>query len=57
VFDRDLAAPAAREERLAHMTALVTGFLTNRAARGSQRADRVLREARGPALTARGARR
>jgi AcrR family transcriptional regulator len=30
VFDRDLAAPAAREERLAHMTALVTGFLTNR---------------------------
>ena len=33
VFDRNLAAPAAREERLAHMTALVTGFLTNRAAR------------------------
>jgi AcrR family transcriptional regulator len=30
VFDRDLATPAAREERLAHMTALVTGFLTNR---------------------------
>jgi AcrR family transcriptional regulator len=30
VFDRDLAAPAAREERLAHMIALVTGFLTNR---------------------------
>ncbi len=32
VFDRDLAAPAARAERLAHMTALVTGFLTNRGA-------------------------
>jgi AcrR family transcriptional regulator len=30
VFDRDLAAPAAREERLAHMIALVAGFLTNR---------------------------
>jgi AcrR family transcriptional regulator len=30
VFDRDLAAPAARAERLAHMTALVAGFLTNR---------------------------
>ncbi|HSD52880.1 MAG TPA: TetR/AcrR family transcriptional regulator [Burkholderiales bacterium] len=30
VFDRDLASPAARGERLAHMTALVTGFLTNR---------------------------
>ena len=39
------------------MTALVTGFLTNRAAPISQRADRVPREARGPALTARGARR
>jgi len=56
VFDRNLAAPAAREERLAHMTALVTGFLTNRAARVSRRADRVLREVRGPALTGRGAR-
>jgi len=33
VFARDLATPAAREERLAHMTALVTGFLTNRGAR------------------------
>ena len=53
VFDRDLAAPAAREERLAHMTALVTGFLTNRAAPVVQRADRVPREARGPRLTAR----
>jgi AcrR family transcriptional regulator len=31
VFDRDLAAPGAREERLAHMTELVTGSLTNRA--------------------------
>jgi AcrR family transcriptional regulator len=30
VFDRDLAAPAARAERLAHMTTLVTAFLTNR---------------------------
>jgi AcrR family transcriptional regulator len=30
VFDRDLAAPAAREDRLAHMTELVTGSLTNR---------------------------
>jgi AcrR family transcriptional regulator len=29
VFDRDLAAPAARAERLAHMTALVTASLTN----------------------------
>jgi AcrR family transcriptional regulator len=27
VFDQNLAAPAAREERLEHMTALVTGFL------------------------------
>ena len=53
VFDRDLASSPAREERLAHMTALVTGFLTNRAA-VVQRADRVPREARGPAaLTAR----
>jgi len=72
VFDRDLTAPAARRARLGHMIALVTGFLTNREARGpgpgSQRADRVLREARGPVpgsqreargprLTARGARR
>jgi AcrR family transcriptional regulator len=30
VFDRDLAAPGAREDRLAHMTELVTGSLTNR---------------------------
>ncbi len=30
VFDRDLGAPGAREARLAHMTALVTGALTNR---------------------------
>lgn len=29
VFDRDLTTPAARAERLAHMTALVTGALTN----------------------------
>jgi AcrR family transcriptional regulator len=29
VFARDLRAPAARAERLAHMTALVTGSLTN----------------------------
>jgi len=29
VFDRDLAARAAREDRLAHMTELVTGSLTN----------------------------
>ncbi len=57
VFDRDLAAPAARGERLEHMTALVTGFLTNRSAAAFQRADRVPREARGPRLTARGARR
>jgi len=42
VFDRDLAAPAARRERLAHMTALVTGFLTN---------------TRDASLTARGTRR
>jgi AcrR family transcriptional regulator len=53
VFDRDLATPAAREERLAHMTALVTGFLTNRDAGMLQRADRVPREARGPGLTGR----
>jgi AcrR family transcriptional regulator len=33
VFDRDLAAPLAREHRLAHMTELVTGFLTNRNAK------------------------
>jgi AcrR family transcriptional regulator len=33
VFDRDLATEGAREERLAHMTALVTGFLTHRASR------------------------
>jgi len=39
VFDRDLAAPAAREDRLAHMTELVTGSLTNRelTARGAGR--------------------
>jgi AcrR family transcriptional regulator len=57
VFDRDLATPAAREARLAHMTALVTGFLTNRAAPVSRRAGRVLRQARGRTLTARGTRR
>ncbi len=33
VFDRDLAAPGAREDRLAHMTELVTGSLTNLDAR------------------------
>jgi AcrR family transcriptional regulator len=33
VFDRDLATTAARDERLTHMIALVTGFLTNRDAR------------------------
>jgi AcrR family transcriptional regulator len=32
VFDRDLAAPGAREARLAHMTELVTASLTNRTA-------------------------
>jgi AcrR family transcriptional regulator len=39
VFDRDLAAPGAREDRLAHMTELVTGSLTNRelTARGAGR--------------------
>jgi AcrR family transcriptional regulator len=39
VFDRDLAAPAARADRLAHMTELVAGSLTNRAltARGAGR--------------------
>jgi AcrR family transcriptional regulator len=61
VLDRDLATAAARRERLAHMIALVTGFLTNRAGPAgpgpSQRADRVPRGARGPGLTARGARR
>jgi len=31
VFARNLAAAAAREERLAHMTELVVGYLTNRA--------------------------
>jgi hypothetical protein len=40
VFDRNLATPAAREARLAHMTALVTGFLTNRAARLTGRGAR-----------------
>jgi len=53
VFDRNLAAPGAREERLAHMTALVTGFLTNRGAAVLQRADRVPRDARGPAVSQR----
>ncbi len=33
VFDRDLAAPGARKDRLAHMTGLVTGSLTNLDAR------------------------
>jgi AcrR family transcriptional regulator len=39
VFDCDLAAPRARDDRLAHMTELVTGALTNRAltARGAGR--------------------
>ena len=55
VFDRDLASVPAREERLAHMTTLVTGFLTNRGAPVVQRADRAPREARGPRLTTRGA--
>jgi AcrR family transcriptional regulator len=32
VFDRKLASPAARKERLGHMTALVVGSLTNRGA-------------------------
>jgi AcrR family transcriptional regulator len=32
VFDRKLATPAARRERLEHMTALVLGALTNRGA-------------------------
>ena len=32
VFDRTLATPAAREARAAHMSAMVIGFLTNRAA-------------------------
>jgi hypothetical protein len=30
VFDRSLATGAARQARLSHMTAVVTGFLTNR---------------------------
>jgi AcrR family transcriptional regulator len=46
VFDRDLASAAERRARLAHMTALVTGFLTNTRpgempARGRRRAGLV----------------
>ena len=40
VFDRNLATAGARGERLEHMTALVTGFLTNRTAKLTARGAR-----------------